>query len=90
MTQRGRDVDDEPTREGLEHLQSAAKELIAAARSFLDAAEHLVEDPGVVRDAVATVTSLAALAGRAVMGAGAGAAREDAGAASRVEHISVD
>ena len=35
----------DPAREGLEHLQVAAHEMIAAARSMLDAVEELVDDP---------------------------------------------
>jgi hypothetical protein len=31
--------------EALEHLQAAARELIAAARTFLDLAEDVVDDP---------------------------------------------
>lgn len=42
-------------REGIEHLQSAARELIAAARAALDVAEDLVDDPD-------TVASLAGMA----------------------------
>lgn len=38
-------------REGVEHLQAAARELIHAARAVLDVAEDLVDDP----DAVAAV-----------------------------------
>ncbi len=32
----------DPAREGLEHLQSAAHEMIAAARSMLDAVEEIL------------------------------------------------
>ena len=35
----------DPAREGLEHLQTAAHEMIAAARSMLDAVEELLDDP---------------------------------------------
>lgn len=31
--------------DGVAHLQAAAREMIAAARAFLDAAEEVVEDP---------------------------------------------
>lgn len=34
---------------GVEHLQAAATELIAAARAFLDVAEEFVEDPDRIR-----------------------------------------
>ncbi|MCU1377483.1 MAG: hypothetical protein JWN29_466 [Acidimicrobiales bacterium] len=50
--------------EGLEHLQSAAIELIAAARAFLDVADDLVREPGVA----ATIVHAAAGVGRAVLG----------------------
>jgi hypothetical protein len=73
--------------EGLEHLQSAALELIAAARSFLDVAEEVVREPGVA----ATIVHAAAGLGRAVLGgAGDPDPRRDAGtAAGRVRHIDV-
>ncbi|MGH9212898.1 MAG: hypothetical protein ACRD2C_19840 [Acidimicrobiales bacterium] len=35
-------------RDGVDHLQSAARELINAARAALDVAEHLIDDPEVV------------------------------------------
>lgn len=38
-------MDDRRTAEGLEHLQAAANELLAAARSFLDVAEDVIADP---------------------------------------------
>jgi len=50
--------------EGLEHLQSAALELIAAARAFLDVAEDVVREPGVA----ATIVHAAAGLGRVVLG----------------------
>lgn len=52
-------------REGLEHLQAAAREVIRATRSLLDAAEELVEDPAAVQSVVSTIASVAqAAAGR--------------------------
>jgi hypothetical protein len=45
-------------REGLEHLQAAARELIEAARAILDVAEDVVNDPEAVASAV---TGLGAL-----------------------------
>ena len=78
-------MDDDAARDGLEHLQNAAKEVIAAMRSFLDAAEGVVNDPSAARDAVATLGSIAGLVGRAVRGAGA-----PGDATSRIEHIEVD
>jgi len=43
-------MEEEHSASGVDHLQRAAHELIAAAREFLDAAEGLVEDRDVVRD----------------------------------------
>jgi hypothetical protein len=43
---------------GVEHLQRAAKELIAAARLFLDAAEDLVDEPQVLSEVGATLRSV--------------------------------
>ena len=37
-----------PAAEGIEHLQTAALELIAAAHSFLDVLECVVRDPSVL------------------------------------------
>jgi hypothetical protein len=37
-------MDEERAREGVEHLQAAAREIIAAGRAFLDAMEGIVED----------------------------------------------
>ena len=48
---------DEKIKEGVEHLQNAALELIAAARVFLDLAEIAVKDPA---DVLAAATELAA------------------------------
>lgn len=45
-------------REGFEHLQAAARELIQAARAMLDVAEDLVDDPEAVAHVVGTVGSL--------------------------------
>lgn len=47
------------TTEGLDHLQTAAIELIAAARSFLDAAEIAVQNPDVVPQVVKLLSMLA-------------------------------
>jgi hypothetical protein len=45
-------------REGLEHLQAAARELIQAARAMLDVAEDLVNDPEAVASVAGTVGAL--------------------------------
>lgn len=54
--------DDDLVHQGLEHLQAAAREMIQASRSLLDAAEQLVDDPRAVQDLVATLGSVAAAA----------------------------
>lgn len=50
---------DERVKEGLEHLQNAALELIAAARVILDLAEDAVRDPS---DLLARANAMAAAA----------------------------
>jgi hypothetical protein len=63
---------DDRMAEGVEHLQAAALELIAAARAFLDVAEELVTDPERVTGTLATVATLVDGAGRSPRrGAGA-------------------
>lgn len=59
-------MNDDRAAEGLEHLQAAALELIAAARAFLDVAEDVVREPGVA----ATIVHAAAGIGRVVLGGG--------------------
>jgi hypothetical protein len=38
----------ERAREGIQHLQAAARELIHAARALLDVAEDLIDDPAAI------------------------------------------
>ena len=60
-------------RQGVEHLQAAARELIQAARAVLDVAEELVDDP----EAVASLAGMwrpSAIVARRVTGS-AGLAR---------------
>ena len=90
----------ERAREGLEHIQSAARELIAAARAMLDVAEDIVDDPEAVTQLVGTLGAFgdmvrqgAGLAARA-RPAPAGGARTGGGAdgnghADGVERITV-
>lgn len=57
--------DDDWARASMEHLQAAAREVIQATRSLLDAAEELVDDPSAVRGLVSNLASMAqAVAGR--------------------------
>jgi len=54
----------ERAREGVQHLQAAARELIAAARAALDVAEQWVEDPEALASAVSVLAGLGELARR--------------------------
>lgn len=67
------DESDDKVQQGIEHLQAAAREMIQATRSLLDAAEELVEDPSVVHGLVGTLASVAqAAAGRFRSGSASG------------------
>lgn len=48
--------------DGVEHLQTAAREMIRAARSLLDAAEGIVEDRDAVHQLAGTLQGLAGAA----------------------------
>ena len=54
--------DPERAKEGLDHLQVAALELVSAARAFLDVAEGLIREPGAAATVVKTAASMAATA----------------------------
>jgi hypothetical protein len=57
--------EDDWAHKGMEHLQAAAREVIQATRTFLDAAEELVEDPKAVQGLMSTLATVAtAAAGR--------------------------
>jgi hypothetical protein len=51
-------------RDGLQHLQAAARELILAARALLDVVEDLVDDPAALATLVGAVGSLGDIARR--------------------------
>ena len=51
-------MEDPRTTQGVEHLQSAARELLKAARSFLDVVEEVVEDPERLTGAAAGLSDL--------------------------------
>jgi hypothetical protein len=78
-------------RDGLQHLQSAARELIHAARALLDVAEDLVEDPA----AIATLAGALGALGDAARRGGTAAPADDgdgeAGAepGTKIERITV-
>lgn len=60
------DPDDDPRLQaGLDHLQGAAREMIAATRALLDVAEGLVEDPRSTARLVGLLGSVVDLASRA-------------------------
>ena len=61
MTTEERSTTD-PARDGLEHLQAAAREMIAAAHSMLDAVDELLDDPQMV----SSVTTAFATVGRVI------------------------
>lgn len=84
-------MDDERAGEGVEHLQAAARELIAAARAFLDVAEDVVRDPTVAEGLIAGLGDLADTARAAARRAGDGASGEDGdrGDDGGVQHIPV-
>ena len=44
--------------EGVEHVQRAAREMIKAARSFLDLVEEVVDDPDRITEAAASVADM--------------------------------
>jgi hypothetical protein len=56
------DETDDKLQQGIEHLQAAAREMIQATRSLLDAAEELVEDPRSVQEVIGALAHAAQLA----------------------------
>lgn len=78
-------------RAGMEHLQEAAREMIRATRSLLDAAEELVDDPSAVQSVVGTIASLAQVAASRLRSEGppAGADHGDGDDDGPVERIRV-
>lgn len=65
-------MNDDRARQGLEHLQAAAVEIIGALRAFLDVAEDVVRDPS----AAAAVAAALVDAARPADGDGAAPASE--------------
>ena len=72
----------------MEHLQTAAREVIQATRIFLDAAEELVDDPKAVQGLVGTLAAVAAAAA-ARLRSDAPAGDDDDDDDGRVQRISV-
>ena len=79
---------DDKVHQGIEHLQAAAREMIQATRSLLDAAEELVDDPKSIQDLVGSLTAAAQMAAsRFRPGATGGPEEGDDG--GHVQHIRV-
>ena len=75
--------------EGLVHLQAAAKEMVAAARSFLDAVEDVVDDDERLGKVVSGLTDVLHQATHAVSNL-SDRSRPDTGPEPRVRRIVVD
>lgn len=72
---------------GLEHLQAAAREAIRATRSLLDAAEELIDDPGAVGEAVASLATVVQRAVTSLCAEGAGSPPSSGEPASRQDQV---
>ena len=87
--EKGDKVPSDAAREGLEHLQAAAHEMIAAARSLLDACEEVLDDPR----AGETLASIAGSVARVVGGIAGlvphGGSQDEEDDAPRVQHIKI-
>ena len=57
-------MNEQRAREGVEHLQTAALEVIASLRAFLDVAESIVRDPAQAANVAGMVDDLAGTAQR--------------------------
>jgi hypothetical protein len=94
-------ADGERAQEALDHLQTAALELIAAFRAVLDVAEEAVREPQALRDLITTTARAATHAASQAAGGSPGGsssgfpAGEGAGeghnraSTTGVEHISI-
>jgi hypothetical protein len=74
--------------EGVAHLQAAAREMVAAGRSFLDAFEDMVEDDERLAGVVGGMTDLLGQVTSAVTRLGSTPPRR--GGEERVRHIVVE
>lgn len=82
-------MNEQRAREGVEHLQAAALEVIAAVRAFLDMAEGLVRDPGRVSRLVDDLADIGRGAGSAAAGSDVTDAADGEDAADGVTRIRV-
>ena len=79
---------EDKVQQGIEHLQTAAREMIRATRSLLDAAEELVDDPRSVQDLVGTLAHAAQMAANRFRQGGPGDG-DDGDDGGHVQHIKV-
>jgi hypothetical protein len=79
----------DPAREGLEHLQTAAHEMIAAARSLLDACEEVLEDPRAGETLASIVGSMSRAFGGITGLVYRGDTQDQDDDAPRVQHIKI-
>ena len=79
---------DDKVHQGIEHLQAAAREMIQATRSLLDAAEELVDDPKSIQDLVGSLSAAAQMAASRFRPTATGGSDDD-GDDGHVEHIRV-
>lgn len=73
-------MNEERARQGVEHLQAAAIEVISAVRAFLDVAEGIVRDPAAAAAMATTVVDAA----RTVAAPSPGPAGDDAPRVTRI------
>jgi hypothetical protein len=83
-------VNDERAAKGVEHLQAAAREMIEAARAFLDVIDEFVGDDEKLASVAEAFGSIARGATRAARsGSDPGSAPDDDGLDGPVQHIKV-
>jgi hypothetical protein len=73
--------------DGVEHLQTAAREMIRAARSLLDAAEGIVEDRDALHQVAGTLQGLAGAAASWLRSSSAPGDPDSDGSEHKVQNI---
>jgi hypothetical protein len=79
----------DPARQGVEHLQAAAHEMIAAARSMLDACEEVLEDPRASETLASILGSVSRVVGGITGLVPHGATEAEDDDVPRVQHIKI-
>ena len=79
----------DPARQGVEHLQAAAHEMIAAARSMLDACEEVLEDPRATETLASIFGSVSRVVGGITGLVPHGGAEAEEDDVPRVQHIKI-